>query len=224
MNTPDYTVYQELDDRFKFSWVSLMMTGPNAGKRPSENNWQQYCKKRRALNEVDYQWSHGITTGPASGIIVLDVDDIEKFKALGLPVPKTFTVRTGRGGVHYYYRYPSDGQRYGNRSYSNGSGVFDVRGDGGQVVSAGSVHIATGNQYTIIDDSDIADAPQWLLDYSLTGNLGGKVEQSAPAPKTAPAAATMFDWGNSIDRLPIKPETKDLIVNGVDKGQNDRKK
>jgi hypothetical protein len=190
------------------------MTGKSAGKKPKEKNWQKYCEKLRPLSEINYQWNLGIATGPASKLLVLDVDDIEKFKKLskekGLKVPRTFTVRTGSGGLHYYYRYPADGQRYGNRSYRiNKDGVFDMRGIGGQVVAPGSIHLKTGNQYTIENDINRAEAPQWLLDYSLTGNLGGKVKQPAPVAKAAQTTATMFDWNNNIEDLPInsKPKT-----------------
>ncbi len=219
MNSPDTSVYSHLESKFGFSWVPLMMTGPNAGKRPTEKNWTEWCEERRPLSAIRYQWSLGIATGPASGVIVLDIDNLTKFKKLGLDVPKTFSVRTGSGGEHHFYIYPNDGQKYGNRSYANGTGIFDVRGIGGQVVAPGSVHIATGNMYEIIDDTDIAEAPQWLLDYSLTGNLGGKVEQPAPAAKIAPPVTNMFDWDCSIDRLPVKQSTRNLITCGVPVGQ-----
>ena len=214
---------QEIDNRFKFSWLPLIMTGKNAGKRPLEKDWQRWCEKRRPFSEINHKGNIGITTGPASGVIVLDIDDLEQFKRIceekSLTVPETFTVRTGGGGEHKYYIYPTDGNRYGNRSHRlDKVGVFDVRGIGGQVVAPGSVHLETGNTYHVVNDKDIADAPQWLLDYSLTGNLGGKTTPSALMKKTPPTAVTMADWGHNIDRLPIKRETKSLITSGVPEG------
>ncbi len=213
---PDLLTYQLLDEKCGFSWVPLKMTGNSAGKRPIENDWSRWCEQKKPLSEIKHLWSLGIACGPASSVLVLDLDDVKKFKALGLPTPKTFTVRTGSGGIHYFYKYPTDGKRYGNRSYSNGSGIFDVRGIGGQVVAPGSVHVATGNRYEIIDDSDIADAPEWLLNYSLTGNLDGVKKTSKVVKKTTPIVR---GWDNSIDGLPIKQETKDLITGGAVVGQ-----
>ena len=201
MIPPNHEVYQKVEDRFSFSWVPLMMAGPNAGKRPVEKDWQRFCEERRPLSAINYQYNLGITTGRASGIIVLDVDDLKKFHQFcwdnGLEIPETFQVKTGSGGFHYYYRYPSNGNHYGNRSCKKYG--FDIRGIGGQVVAPGSVHIKTGNQYEIEKFADIADAPAWLLNYSLTGNLPAT---PSPAPKTP-----SFQWSGDISSLPIKQET-----------------
>ena len=227
MNTPDMSVYEKVEQQLRPSWVPLAMTGKSAGKRPVETDWQKWCEERRPLAAINYAWSLGIATGPASGLLVADIDNNEQFEKLcekkNLVIHSTFTVRTGSGGVHYYYGYPKDGQRYGNRSYrinveTEKIGVFDVRGIGGQIVAPGSVHLETGNLYEIIDNADIADAPQWLIDYSLTGNLGGEAKQPTPAATPVPTTANIFDWDHSIDQLPIKPETKNLIISGVEVG------
>lgn len=195
------------------------MTGPSAGKRPREQDWQRYCKERRPLSAIAYQYSLGITTGPASGIIVLDIDDVQKFKQFcrdnGLEISETFRVKTGSGGFHHYFLYPIDGKQYGNRSC--GKNGFDVRGIGGQVVAPGSVHIKTGNQYEIENFVDIAEPPAWLLDYSLTGNLPGATPKQPTVPTTTPA--TKILWNHDISSLPISHEKKALIMNGASVGQ-----
>lgn len=77
----------------------------------------------------------GIVTGAASGIVVGDVDHVERFKVLGLELSTTLTAHTGRErGVHHYFLYP--GVPVPNSS-RNG---FDVRGDGGYVVAPPSLH------------------------------------------------------------------------------------
>ena len=74
------------------------------------------------------------------------------------------TVKTGKGR-HRYFR--CDGARVGNSAGRLGKGI-DVRGDGGYVVAAGSVH-ASGTPYRFVDgrglgEIEIAPAPKWLLD------------------------------------------------------------
>ena len=134
---------------------------PIIGKTPLEQNWQKYCHTKNGPWEPDYaSCDVGICCGPASGLLVLDVDDVDAFeyltKANGFELPETYTVRTGGGGLHHYFRYPDDGNKYGCRSLKHPAfrnhTIFDVRGDGGYVVAAGSVHPDTGNVYEVEKD------------------------------------------------------------------------
>lgn len=98
----------------------------------------------------------GIPTGSSNGLLVLDVDvknnGLETIK--NYHVPLTLSQRTMSGGMHYIYRYPNDGQVYGNKvNFDNG---LDIRGEGGYICYYG------------FDNTLIADAPQWLLDQALT--------------------------------------------------------
>ena len=113
----------------------------------------------------------GIATGPASGLLVLDVDDPERFAAVcqekGWTIPETRTHETGSGKPHYVFKYPIDGRSYGNKGFGKKTKRFygfDLRGVGGQVVAPGSVHPVTGRLYRIINDRDPVPCPQWLLD------------------------------------------------------------
>ena len=123
------------------------------GKRPIDQNWQRNCHEHRVLSEGEINGHNiGIACGPASGCIVLDIDDPEAFKATckknGWTVPDTYTVQTGSGKPHYYFQYPQDGEKYGNKSYP--SMGFDTRGLGGQVVAPGSIHPDTGTITSIL--------------------------------------------------------------------------
>ena len=80
-------------------------------------------------------------------------------------LPKTVTVQTGKGR-HRYFR--CDGARVGNSAGRLGKGI-DIRGEGGYVVAAGSVH-ASGATYRFVDgrgldEIAVAPAPKWLLDF-----------------------------------------------------------
>lgn len=90
----------------------------------------------------NYNW--GIRTG--EGFIVVDFDpdkmapESHQFEK---DLPKTYTVITGSGGRHYYYKT--------SEALRNKVGVLpgvDIRGVGGQVVAPGSIHPTTGKAYT----------------------------------------------------------------------------
>jgi Bifunctional DNA primase/polymerase, N-terminal/Primase C terminal 1 (PriCT-1) len=105
-------------------------------------------------------------TGEESGFFVLDVDkdkwgfgSLEALEAEHGPLPKTYTVQTGRGGLHIYLRYP-EGADIRNSAGKLGPGL-DVRGEGGYVLLPGSV---TEGTYTVLDKRPIADAPAWLVE------------------------------------------------------------
>lgn len=111
----------------------------------------------------------GIPTGPTNGILVLDFDakdgGLETLKTL--QIPTTLYQRTRSGGLHFFFKYPSDGRHYGNRvKFLPGA---DIRGVGGYAAYWGF-----GNNGT-----PIADAPQWLLDYA------GRTEVQPAAPGQA---------------------------------------
>lgn len=112
----------------------------------------------------------GIATGARSGFFVLDIDEKhggrDSVKALvdkhGL-FPERIYQRTGGGGWHILFRHP--GIRIGNVQASDrlGKGI-DVRGDGGYIVAAPSLHVS-GKRYEWGTDFDkLPDAPRWLIE------------------------------------------------------------
>ena len=112
----------------------------------------------------------GIATGEASGIVVLDVDGPAGIATLDAlldehgHLPETPEAVTGGGGRHVLFRYPAGGVR---NSAGKVGDKLDVRGDGGYIVAAPSLH-AIGNRYEWIDglspdDASLSDAPDWLL-------------------------------------------------------------
>lgn len=142
----------------------------------------------------------GVACGP-SGLLVIDLDTPKPDDAprpaewdlpgvtdgadvlavlcerAGQPYPgETYTVRTGRGGTHLYFRQPDDGSAFGNTTGGTSTGLgwkIDTRGRGGLVVAAGSV--VADNPYTTVLDLDPAPLPRWLAD------------GLRPAPMPAPA-------------------------------------
>lgn len=137
-------------------------------KKPIDKNWQKTATTKP--EEVRRLWSRQYNIGIAitlSGLAVLDVDPRNKgHKTLDRLVadygqlPETYTVHSGGGGTHYYFRVPSDLDR---------NGLPQKLGDGlelkksGQVVAPPSV---TDDAYTIVNGSplDLAMLPyKWIL-------------------------------------------------------------
>ena len=130
-------------------------------KVPIEKGWRENATTDKAT--ID-NWTKlhgakiklwGIPCGIENGILVLDVDvkdnGFESLKQFNLPL--TMSQNTMSGGKHFIFKYPNDGKRYGNRvKFSPG---LDIRGDAGYIAFYGT------------DQTPIAEAPQWLLDYAL---------------------------------------------------------
>ena len=119
----------------------------------------------RQIREWWEQWpgaNIGIATGAESGLAVIDVDPRHggTLEALG-DLPPTCTVRTGGGGWHLYYQYPSGIAIRNNASGKLGKGI-DMRGEGGYVVAPPSLHVS-GQRYTWSNPSEIADLPEHIV-------------------------------------------------------------
>lgn len=96
-----------------------------------------------------------IVTGVISGIFVVDVDprhggDLAPY---GL-MPATFTVHTGGGGWHFYFK----GVQPCRTAVVPG---VDIKGEGGYVVAPPSGH-PSGGKYTIEVDTEPTIPPAWL--------------------------------------------------------------
>jgi P4 family phage/plasmid primase-like protien len=198
----------------------------SGGKHPYRGNWPETATADPG--EVVRIWGEipeanlGIATGNTSGIWVLDVDEgIRKdgtYKA-GLEslidlidayeeLPDTYAVRTGGGGIQYYFAMPT-GYRIKSVSRSAGNEPalgpdypdIDLRGDGGMVVAPPSV--SCRGPYTVETGGDVADTPQWLIDLLLQRGVMEPLEAprdpmpetaQEPVPETAPVRSDPPGW------------------------------
>lgn len=107
------------------------------------------------------------------------------------PLPRTRSVKTGGGGMHYYFaarvRVPNSAGRLGPG--------LDVRGEGGYVVAPPSVHPETGRAY------EWDNAPGAVESQMLPAWLRGRLTDSRPA---GPVRGVSF-W-------------RELAANGVREG------
>lgn len=94
---------------------------------------------------------YGVLLEP-NGLLVIDVDRAEMIGALGLP--ETFTVRTGGGGYHLYYRHSGLGSDH--RPFW---GEIKARG---HVVGPGVLH-ESGRNYTVCRNMDISEMTPDIL-------------------------------------------------------------
>lgn len=117
--------------------------------------------RRWWLARPDY--NIGIATGAASGVWVLDIDgdagatSLADLEAEHGRLPDTLT-SIASSGCHLWFRYtcpiPSSADRI--------SRGLDVRGDGGYVLAAPSVH-PDGPVYRWTNNRPLAVAPEWLV-------------------------------------------------------------
>lgn len=142
--------------------------------RQGKDSFRRNYSADVAAKQPRMNW--GLCTGADAGKVVIDIDadkgGFESFQKLlgehGL-LPETMTIKTGGGGRHIIFNHP--GEEWYVKSLSShpelGAGI-DVKGDGGYVVAAGSLH-HSGNYYlpeNEIDGPDsiiLADLPEWLL-------------------------------------------------------------
>jgi len=138
--------------------------------------WQEFQQRRASKKEINEWFEHwpddnvGIVTGAISGLVVLDVDpqhggdeSLNQFIREHGPLPHTVESRTGGGGRHVYFSYPSGVVR---NKVGLAPGI-DVRAEGGCVVAPPSVH-SSGKAYTwrvghAPNEAPLATLPSWLL-------------------------------------------------------------
>lgn len=191
---------------------------PLDGKRPKLQGWEKWCLNKRTYIDQEFIGHNaGIACGPASGLLVVDVDDMEGFQELcennNWEIPETMTVVTGSGNRHYYYKYPTDGDEYRNRSHKDDStkkSIFDVRGLGGVIVAPGSIHPDTGKEYYLLNDLEPVNAPDWLKIYSRRKKPEGRM--------SSPLKKEYSPINLDVNNYKLAGELKRKIFEGIPKG------
>lgn len=158
-------------------WPVFPVWNQGEDKTPVGSGWRQ-----RASREVngDPEWfrATGVGVLPArETFFVVDVDrkqgkrgaeTLAAWEKEHGPLPKTWTVVTGTGGWHYYFKHPGF-TVHGSRG-AIGEGI-DIIGENGSpwfAVAPPSLH-PNGKLYAWADglsprDVDLAEAPAWLLE------------------------------------------------------------
>jgi hypothetical protein len=172
-------------------------------KNPPMKSWQTAASvDEKAINAwwngLYRDHGIGIAMGPqpdGRNIFAIDIDThdedangydtIAELEDTHGPLPDTVTSVTGSGGAHQLYAAPAGAIIRNQQSAGQrvGPGV-DIRGDGGQIVVAPTIHPDTHRVYQWQQgrapwEHVIADAPKWLLDMVTD-------QPAPPAPTKAP--------------------------------------
>jgi Bifunctional DNA primase/polymerase, N-terminal/AAA domain len=185
-------------------------------KRPTLPNWSQAATDDLAV--IDSWWTGlyrghgvGIATGPDTGIWVLDVDVADgKTGAESLAglqeehgrLPRTVTAVTGSGGLHLLFAWNPDQPVTNGDAARLGPGL-DIRGAGGQIVVAPTVH-PNGEPYRWQDGRDPwtlepAPAPGWLYELLHPTPIASPAGDGVPLTALQPATTgssddSIADW------------------------------
>lgn len=138
-------------------------------KRPFMTNWLQYTHSRASKETITSWFTNlsgagvGIVTGKVSNIIVLDVESTCPYPIEDIlkKYPTQLVSRSGSGGYHLFYQYPTNVPKVANRVR-----IFDgadLRADGGFIVLPPTIH-SSGRRYEWVSEGVPGRFPTALLD------------------------------------------------------------
>ena len=144
----------------------------NAGKHPRNRNgfYGATTDMRIVLSWFGKMHTPnlGIATGGPQELVVIDIDPRhDGYQTLRLlkkrfgVLPRTYTVKTGSGGLHLYFSMEGVDPPIGNSAGKLGPGI-DVRGKGGYVVAPPSETLL--GAYTVEIAAPLAPIPGWVVD------------------------------------------------------------
>ncbi len=151
----------------------------------------------------------GLLTGRASGIVVLDIDlksgglnSLRKLQEDYDQFPQTSCVRTGGGGLHYYFKAPE----FPLKNRTNLLPGIDFRADGGYVVAPPSLH-ASGYLYEWETRCENSFMPAWLLElvkpqHKTISKPESKVKEGQRNSTLTSIGGFLLSRGVSSDALP----------------------
>lgn len=148
------------------------------GKSPIVSNWSKYCTELPSQEDID-RWDKGdynigVACGPASGIVVLDIDTDDK-DILAL-CPTSPIVRRGQKGECRFFKYNP-------KIVSQSIPLIDILSLGRQVLIPPSIHPTTKLPYRwlsvdTLENFDVKDLPE--LDLAFMSKLSKKVSIDVP--------------------------------------------
>lgn len=186
-----------VDPRFSY----LRLTRQNTPRDKGFGRGGDFARERFPIEQIK-KWAAdggnlGVRTGRQSSCFVLDVDPRnggdDSLRALVEehgPLPTTYTVQSGGGGTHYYFRLPDDFEVRSDNSGLVGDGL-DIKGEHSYVVAPGSTH-RSGCRYSILNESPIAHAPPFLLN-RLRSRAKAQCERKADRVQVSPAKADLVE-------------------------------
>jgi Bifunctional DNA primase/polymerase, N-terminal len=132
---------------------------------PGPKNWPAIATTDEATlthwGNNDYV-NHNSCSVADENVAILDIDDYEAAKAIGMPIPKTLAVKTPSGGFHLYLKQTERSRAFGNRAMPK---VVELKSRSAAVAAPGCVRDDKPGTYEIVKDRDIVDFPDTLCDW-----------------------------------------------------------
>lgn len=157
-----------------FRFIKIAMDGISARKRPLEQDWQNTNNYTYNSNDLII-WlindnNYGIVCGKGN-LAIIDCDKPEIAEIVEKYLPKTFVVKTGSGGKHYYYIVRDMNKtivlqkpiKNENNKIVDKEHCGEIRSTGSQVVAPNSLH-PTGNKYEVYNNYNIAEVHKDTID------------------------------------------------------------
>ncbi len=213
---PPIEIPPQLRDYPGARFIPISKTDPGK-KKPRERKWQ---------TENNYPYGHpklmgwlkgggnyGIATG-FEWLVCFDADEVERLKELGIldQLPPTFVVRTGGGGLHYYYKIVGmtkrivlfDPELKDTDNPNEPLHLGEIQAKGQYVVGPGCLH-KSGRRYEIINDVPVAELEHEKL-LEIVKGLTTKAKEDR-SPVKAPDKPTVKRASGSrsrFDDIPIE--------------------
>jgi P4 family phage/plasmid primase-like protien len=117
--------------------------------------------------------SIAILTGEKNGIFVLDIDNVKEWEELlkeqNKKEPATVKVKSGSGGIHYYFKYTKDLEIITSKDHAIKHYSIDVKTNGGCVIAPPSKYFNKNLnkeveyvwEYSIFD-YEMIEMPEWI--------------------------------------------------------------
>ncbi len=143
------------------------------GKNPAISEWSKFCQRLPTQDEIDLwekgDYNYGIACGPASNIIVLDIDTDDK--EILNKCPRSPVVRRGSKGEARFFKYNPNIR-------SQSIPQIDILADGRQSLIPPSIHPVTKRPYVwltpdTLENFDVKDLPD--LDMAFIKEISTKV-------------------------------------------------
>lgn len=142
----------------------------------------------------------------------------------GRKIPETFMVRSSPGRGHFYFRQTPASIAMGNTQGkdSDGKEAWSARVSNRYVVAPGSYHPTSGKQYEILRNTEILEAPDWLVQWCASQNGSAKtghveLDDESPIVEGSRNNALTSILGKA--RQVLKMDAEQLFAYGVSVNQ-----
>lgn len=170
--------------------VPLCKWEPFQNRKPTNEEVRLWGRRHQHINPA-------IVLGRVSGVIDLEADGDEGYRFLkekGLPLTWTYKSPSGTNKLHHLYRYPV-GFDYIEKAIKKIHSEVDLLPDGQYALLPSSEH-PDGGLYEWVhspDDTDLADCPEWLIEWIRDRDEQKKIADEALAKMRAESAVECTD-------------------------------